>query len=282
MSVYKITKSRSGFNHSYEDKTFPLVEPLIYEPTIKDSYREIIYPIKAYDNYKERIKKLTYIDHNKYRYTSVFNEINYNAPPYGITDSAQCAFGLLINPYHTKLAVIDIDNTNVSTGLLEKSFINDAVFGIDVMASNYVKKSYHIYIGLKEYTNINSIYESPKEFMCKGFCYNVSHSGSLVIRTSPKFDFTSTIPNTKIRFIRAIRNIDGVWYRFGAYDVKVPDVEKENIDNDIVYKKENLNLRKKYVSKEKETDFGSISQAKREISATISSSEDTSDFPLPF
>lgn len=141
------------------------------------------------------------------RYPGIHGFDNDKVPPF--TDSkfiAGHAYGYLINPYHSRILVLDLDEYNKDTlDFIVNTFLEqEQVEVIDIAISSYKEdetpKGRHIYVGLKDYCNLIPLYSIGIEGTCKGFNALIVEKGEVVIRSSPKFFMGNCSKQTIIRW----------------------------------------------------------------------------------
>jgi hypothetical protein len=119
------------------------------------------------------------------------------------------AYGLIFDIYNSKICPLDIDGENFDciqsqcNILIQDSSIND----IDVVLTSH--RHYHIILGLKNYSSINTLLRSY-DFLCAGFKNLSSQRGYCIIRTSPKY--TSQGQKDHLRYLLGYRKEkDVIW-----------------------------------------------------------------------
>ncbi|MCK9428973.1 MAG: hypothetical protein M0R17_03045 [Candidatus Omnitrophica bacterium] len=172
------------------------------------NYSNYITTLYHSDRYLDSYKKVIYTHSLKYEHSS---EI-YLEPFNSIIDLNNIdyyAYGLIFDIYNSKICPLDIDGENFDciqsqcNILIQDSSIND----IDVVLTSH--RHYHIILGLKNYSSINTLLRSY-DFLCAGFKNLSSQRGYCIIRTSPKY--TSQGQKDHLRYLLGYRKEkDVIW-----------------------------------------------------------------------
>lgn len=157
--------------------------PLILHSDFVNSYREIVYKLnknKAVYKFKKYFSVYEFVDHINYRQPRVWKEIE--SYRYKNTNYA---FGILINPYYTKLLMLDFDEVSIlSVEKIASLFMHDNVFGMDIVWTGVNR--YHLYIGLDYYCDIHDILKLKLPYVCKGYINFINTSDDMIARVSDK------------------------------------------------------------------------------------------------
>lgn len=154
-----------------------------YRSEYKNSYDEIFYYFDKKNTYSTKVKTLIKLDHDKYKTPSGFRLFT--------TELVSGGYGLLINPYYTKILPLDIDDISLNlTDTLNriKHFNTPQISDIEIHKSS--NNGIHLYLGFKEYLNVISLINNIKTFfpnVCNGYLFHIEYFGKIVIRVSEKF-----------------------------------------------------------------------------------------------
>lgn len=166
---------------------------MLYHSPFREYTKEIVYSLETKTGYQESVERdLLLVDHSMYRKNQsyMFNALrspDWEPPSY--------AFGVVINPFYTRIFVLDYDQKNYSKIIKEVDRLtnNEDVQAIDLIRSSEgsgnTNRNYHIYVGLSRPMNVMSEY-TPSHAniqLCYGFAKCIEARGEIVARTSQKF-----------------------------------------------------------------------------------------------
>ena len=181
--------------------------PLIYNSEYSNLFKYIAFTVNAsYETFIEReyscINIKEFIKNGKF--------IPFNDP---LMANVAYAYGILINPLHSNLIVLDFDDTNISTidKVIENFKSLSITRHIDLISSSRYGKSninfteniieqskdtttgkehFHLHVGLDKPYNTLPLYNNLIPGVCKGFLNCIKSKNEVVIRISEKFNNT--------------------------------------------------------------------------------------------
>jgi len=147
----------------------------------------------------------------------------YNKPGY-----EEHAYGLLIEPLHTKILVMDFDEPDPKPIEFTRELLmkRDDVNVIDIVTSSFVDgkpKGRHLYAGLAMPQNLVSFYNLGIMGSCNGFNKLIVKKGEIVIRVSQKFKDGKPIPGSEMRWEEGYTRIGAdKWLKFTSEQLIAP------------------------------------------------------------
>jgi len=170
------------------------------------------------------------IRHSDYRQS--FTCLSSNFKAYNKHNFTNYAYGLLINPCHTPVLVLDIDNDDeaVLNFVINLLMSNNEVETIDIAISSISSKDKnkikrHLYAGLTSPYNLISFYDTKIYGTCYGFNNLIVQKGEIVIRTSQKFINNIPDPYTTITWEKGYTKIgDNKWLQYTSEQLIVPSI----------------------------------------------------------
>lgn len=208
--------------------------PILHHLSLKPYSKEIVYKLFSnrlggYENIVlERHHDI--VSHRLYRWSEIADGTSF--VPYKTEDGEFFeghAFGLLINPYHSNVLVLDIDedNTELLSNLIKIFMTTEDVEAIDIAASSVDKdgkvKGRHLWVKLTKPKNLIEFYNMSPEGTCQGFNRLVIKKQEVVIRVSQKFEKYVPDPQTVIRWERGYTKIgEDTWVKFMSEQLTAP------------------------------------------------------------
>jgi len=186
-------------------KRAPLFKHLEYS----ESYKEIIY-MMAQQYSKFRNKEYAVVSFKEHMRKDKFLAID---DPYFMNKSY--AYGLLINPAHANMLVLDFDNTDLEVikEVIEQIANTGIANHFDIASSSRLETgetvNRHLYVGLNKFYNTYPFYGAAITGVCKGYLSCIRQKREVIIRVSNKFNSdTFYRPNRYLRFTEYRKKID--------------------------------------------------------------------------
>lgn len=212
-----------------------LTSPLVYLSRFKDSYKQIVY-FRDLENYKDQyIRTLCLVDHDEYLQRSTYTWERF---PYCYKNT-EYAYGILINPFKSKLFVLDFDLSEPE--IIEKIigiFASlDSFIGADIVKSSQLKIGhYHLYIAFDDYYNTCELYNRNYPTACRGFLEKARQTNEVVLRVSNKFSYTNDASldhyTTAPTYSTCIRkSVEGKFFAFTSFNIVLPADTESKIAN---------------------------------------------------
>ena len=276
--------------------------PMIFLSEYHDSFKQIVYyksPQNAANNYVDfDMRALWMVDFKEY----------YCGPkcfwksflPASEFEKVDYAFGIMLNPYYTKMFVLDFDDTtSYDVEKLVGVFIEDHnVSAIDVVRSSKkgLSDSFHLYVGFNDYFNVCDLYRVNFHKACKGFIECARELQEVIVRVSDKKHYekgvqginglatntlhhsanSSSIP----KMIFCLRKIHDMWYNLTCNNIKYPltstDTTRIKSEKLKIHK-----LTKKLDLRSKNGNDSRKQKIKRKETSTVSCIKDITTLPLP-
>jgi len=296
MSVFEISNSKSKVleiqkrllaQETYANLWSPIYEtktcPLVFHSDYKNSYKEIIYsntkPILTEDYIDFDFESMWLVDHSKYWINEhtiwePFKQFGYKSLTYTY------AFGILINPFNTKLFVLDFDSTSqlIVEKIAELFLKEENVVGVDIIKSSINESNtdnFHLYIGFDDWFNVCDLYNKKFSNSCDGFLNCARKLKEIVIRVSDKKivheNIYATRKETLPRVVVCIRKLEHTWYAFTDQNIFYKKIEPI-INNTSKKYKTKIDLRSKRGSD------STKQKSKRKKTSTVSCLKDLESF----
>lgn len=159
------------------------------------------------------------------------------------------AYGLMINPYNTRLIVLDLDREDKTYvgKWIDKFLESDIAEVIDVAVSSRredgTPTGWHIYVGLVGRHNVMDFYQTAYENydklgLCEWFCKFIGMKHDLVIRTSQKFYQERNRPTfrdkTTIQWEDGYKKENGTWLRYSQQQLIAPLRIADGVSPDVI------------------------------------------------
>ena len=139
------------------------------------------------------------------------------------------AYGLLIEPLHTKILVMDFDDPDPKPIAFTKKLLlkREDINIIDIVTSSFDvtghPKGRHLYAGLATPQNLISFYNLGIQGSCNGFNKLIVRKGEIVIRVSQKFENGKPIPGSEMRWEEGYTRIGAdKWLKFTSEQLIAP------------------------------------------------------------
>lgn len=269
MNTHYVTHERSSpqiSNQKLQKKKESSI-PIVYHSDYKNSYETILYRINPKNTYGgldfRYFYKINfdeyYLGYDKKNKTIKWkNSSLFRTEPNASLYDNQYAIGIRINPFYSKLILLDFDGVDLYfMKRIAKLFMKDNVNAIDIVNSApdrnvelVFSKHYHLIIGLDSYYNILSLYsDSAFPGSCDGF-FKIAENipGELILRISEKKNYFN-VTNISPLVEKSYRKIDNEWLSFDMDNVIYPYVdstEKKTSERKI---KSKITLRGKHDNK---------------------------------
>lgn len=172
------------------------IAPIIYNEKSKDSFQEIIYTTQKPPDYDGiMLRKHFIVPHNEARFRGSNLYIQPSKILHVIVGRAvTMAYGLVVNPYHTKFLPLDMDGVQYDTvkktaeRLLTHKIWGVYIDQIDIINSSVGKSDYHIHVLFNDWVNVIKLIDKIP-LICNGYKRFIEVRNEIIIRTSQKFFF---------------------------------------------------------------------------------------------
>lgn len=172
------------------------IVPIIYNEKNKDSFQEIIYTSPHHTDYDGiLLRKQFLVPHNEARYNGTNLYIRPSELLHVIVGrSLMMAYGLVVNPYCTKILPLDMDGVRYDTvkktaeRMLSNNMWGVYIDQIDIINSTPGKDHYHIHILFNDWVNVLRMLDLIP-LLCHGYKRFIEVRDEIVIRSSQKFFF---------------------------------------------------------------------------------------------